>query len=251
MTTRWTGVSSAGSSMPEKSSPVGFPPSSTTDGCVSGDASCAASSVGVRRLLLLLDQVGDDHQGVVGPDTELVVLGRGAEQLGGGRHGGDPGAVRRAGEQLAEHVAELVAVRDRLRCAVVVVAVDVLLGGAVAHPQEGAHGVTVRDRVTGALDQGRHGRGLRLLDLGVPRGREALTHVAAERDLGQLARGARTGRGLRGRCLAVASGLRPTTGRERGNEQGSAQGCHGAMHTSRHGWGSLVEDGNRHRSHRP
>ena len=33
--------------MPEKSSPVGLPLSSTTDGWVSGDASCAASSVGV------------------------------------------------------------------------------------------------------------------------------------------------------------------------------------------------------------
>ena len=33
--------------MPEKSSPVGLPFSSTTLGCVLGDASCAASSVGV------------------------------------------------------------------------------------------------------------------------------------------------------------------------------------------------------------
>ena len=240
-------MSSAGSSRPSKSSPVGLPPSSTIFGCVLGLRVVRLVVGRRRRDGLLLHQVGDDHQAVGRGDTQRVALDGLAEHLGRGGHRHDAGAVRRAVEDLLEQLLDLGDVRDGLGRAVVVVVVDVLHGGAVADPEVGADRVAVGDRLAVALDQRRHGRLVRQRDLGVPGRGDALAHLAAERDLLELAGGA-VGRRRRRRSRTPTRPGRPPCpessphATSAGKEEGGAQGGRRTAGTSKHRFSSLVED---------
>ena len=97
--TRWTGVSSAGSSMPVQSRPVGRSSFSDHLRLRVGRRVVHRVIGGGRGDRGLLHHVGDQDHAVVGADAELLVAPL-AEELGRAGHGDDPGAIGRVREQL-------------------------------------------------------------------------------------------------------------------------------------------------------